>query len=395
MNSKKIPLITYCLLMFFSFEGLKAQDQLAPQGLKEMLETLTEVYSPSQARGLEFTLLAPGQRQGFQLSLSPAEAFQITRDQANRSRFYVTVVDPNRLYDLELYQLTGLINLKGPVTFRWQESGQVVADGRGDSFQRCTIHVSFTRGHATIDMQTLRTLQSRGYRYQLDYDANVVELIEDLSRDGSFAFKRKNNHHTSVRLQIFDPSGQTFFNQSTSSLSICDGQSFPHPDPGGKPPSSGWSDWTPWTQCSASCGGGTQTRERFCQSTSKDCYGPRTQTRQCNTHSCQTPPPRGDDRNTLSYLRYINKHFQTTHWPPITKKYRYQLQFQNTHPSRRLNCNIEVFTYAGGGRYLGRVHHIPLALAPGQVSSLFRGTLPSPGSRDSQGWIINPKCYLN
>nr|XP_032822651.1 SCO-spondin-like [Petromyzon marinus] len=52
-----------------------------------------------------------------------------------------------------------------------------------------------------------------------------------------------------------------------------------------------WSDWSPWTPCSAPCGLGVQRRYRFCTEPppageGRDCGGPGSEERVCNTHAC-------------------------------------------------------------------------------------------------------------
>ncbi|XP_058797788.1 semaphorin-5A [Phymastichus coffea] len=47
----------------------------------------------------------------------------------------------------------------------------------------------------------------------------------------------------------------------------------------------GWADWSAWSLCSRSCGGGTQYKIRLCESGS--CEGQATETRSCNTKPCQ------------------------------------------------------------------------------------------------------------
>ena len=53
----------------------------------------------------------------------------------------------------------------------------------------------------------------------------------------------------------------------------------------------GWSGFGDWSQCSANCGGGTQTRTRTCTNPTPanggaDCVGSATETRDCNTNPC-------------------------------------------------------------------------------------------------------------
>ncbi|XP_066912653.1 uncharacterized protein [Clytia hemisphaerica] len=53
----------------------------------------------------------------------------------------------------------------------------------------------------------------------------------------------------------------------------------------------GWTSYTDWTSCSQTCGGGTQTRRRYCrnpvaQDGGRVCSGQDTQSKSCNTFSC-------------------------------------------------------------------------------------------------------------
>jgi len=53
----------------------------------------------------------------------------------------------------------------------------------------------------------------------------------------------------------------------------------------------GWSLWTTWSACSASCAGGTQWRQRTCSApvpsgTGHDCPGPGHESRPCSDHPC-------------------------------------------------------------------------------------------------------------
>ena len=53
-----------------------------------------------------------------------------------------------------------------------------------------------------------------------------------------------------------------------------------------------WSAWSSWSPCSATCGGGVQSRERVCDNpkpagTGSDCPGQARQDRMCNVDACQ------------------------------------------------------------------------------------------------------------
>ncbi len=61
----------------------------------------------------------------------------------------------------------------------------------------------------------------------------------------------------------------------------------------GECPTASWGDWGPWSGCTASCGGGTRTREQLCNDSDPtddniECTGdPATGEEVCNTGLCR------------------------------------------------------------------------------------------------------------
>ena len=58
--------------------------------------------------------------------------------------------------------------------------------------------------------------------------------------------------------------------------------------PIGIPPNT-WSEWSSWTECGVTCGGGRQSRTRECKTKGArelDCTGLAVEIRDCNTHHC-------------------------------------------------------------------------------------------------------------
>ncbi|XP_037090869.1 semaphorin-5B-like [Pollicipes pollicipes] len=50
--------------------------------------------------------------------------------------------------------------------------------------------------------------------------------------------------------------------------------------------SAGWQEWSAWSNCSLTCGGGMQSRSRMCSGNRSVCLGPSRVEQMCNTHSC-------------------------------------------------------------------------------------------------------------
>uniref|UniRef100_A0A3Q3AAE4 SCO-spondin n=1 Tax=Kryptolebias marmoratus TaxID=37003 RepID=A0A3Q3AAE4_KRYMA len=108
------------------------------------------------------------------------------------------------------------------------------------------------------------------------------------------------NHADNVGIrQRFRSCNHTTFNH-TLTQSLCNGDD-EEQEPCNTvhcPVNGGWSLWSQWSQCSAQCDSGVQTRERFCNSPApqhrgSSCTGPHIQTRDCNSHPCLGVCPLG------------------------------------------------------------------------------------------------------
>ncbi|MFH4977917.1 hypothetical protein AB6A40_004626 [Gnathostoma spinigerum] len=75
---------------------------------------------------------------------------------------------------------------------------------------------------------------------------------------------------------------------TTKESEACEVQSCPSQTAGG----SSWSEWTPWNQCSVTCGKGSQARYRRCttseNSIARDCPGSTMDIRPCDKGTCET-----------------------------------------------------------------------------------------------------------
>ncbi|XP_077125438.1 SCO-spondin-like [Ranitomeya variabilis] len=88
------------------------------------------------------------------------------------------------------------------------------------------------------------------------------------------------------------------FRHCNSSVPLCLGESVQEEacDTSPCPVLGGWSSWGSWTECSATCDSGIQTRNRSCSRPvprhgGPKCQGPHIQTRECNTQLCRDSCP--------------------------------------------------------------------------------------------------------
>lgn len=68
-----------------------------------------------------------------------------------------------------------------------------------------------------------------------------------------------------------------------------------------------WTEWTPWNNCSVSCGGGTHWRTRLCQGIAfggKGCEGVAAQQEACNSLECPGEMPFQNNFYVLFTLYY-------------------------------------------------------------------------------------------
>nr|XP_006818840.1 PREDICTED: A disintegrin and metalloproteinase with thrombospondin motifs 9 [Saccoglossus kowalevskii] len=85
-----------------------------------------------------------------------------------------------------------------------------------------------------------------------------------------------------------------------------------------KPVNGGWDKWSPYTQCSRTCGGGVKSSERYCtnphpKNGGKYCIGRRTKFKPCHTKPCPPGQPSFREQQ-CSY--YDGQHFNLNNLPP-------------------------------------------------------------------------------
>ncbi len=74
----------------------------------------------------------------------------------------------------------------------------------------------------------------------------------------------------------------------------------------------GWSDYSQWSTCTLTCGGGTQSRTRLCNNPTptgdgKTCNGPSSQTQICNNITCPIGKYYNLSISFNDYLRWLVK----------------------------------------------------------------------------------------
>ncbi|XP_071503688.1 A disintegrin and metalloproteinase with thrombospondin motifs 3-like [Diadema antillarum] len=103
----------------------------------------------------------------------------------------------------------------------------------------------------------------------------------------------------------------------------------------------GWSEWTPWGECSFSCGLGVQLRTRRCnnpkpQNGGRDCVGDAEEIRLCNTEVCPDGP-------TDKHLAQCIRHSKRTSGETL-------LAYPNTDP--RATCKLSCISESSGEVYV-------------------------------------------
>ena len=79
-----------------------------------------------------------------------------------------------------------------------------------------------------------------------------------------------------------------------------------------------WDEWSTWSGCSATCGRGTTSRTRTCQSS--DCAGQSLQQESCNTFLCPSPSKYAENMN----VKFCERDIMVTEIP-ITSTHDYNV----------------------------------------------------------------------
>ncbi|XP_021114252.1 A disintegrin and metalloproteinase with thrombospondin motifs 16 isoform X2 [Heterocephalus glaber] len=101
------------------------------------------------------------------------------------------------------------------------------------------------------------------------------------------------------------------------------GQCVKYGDEGPEPTHGRWSDWSPWSACSRTCGGGVSHRDRLCSNPrpshgGKFCEGSTRTLKLCNSQKC---PQDSVDFRAAQCAEYNSKRFRGWHykWKPYTQ----------------------------------------------------------------------------
>ena len=97
----------------------------------------------------------------------------------------------------------------------------------------------------------------------------------------------------------------------------------------------GWSEYRPWSECSAECGGGESTRTRTCDNPAPvgggaDCKGEAEETESCNTHECAVD---GEFRNWTDWTECSEKRGPGLHGGAQPKRNQKNNQKKPSHSS--------------------------------------------------------------
>ena len=368
----------FTLIIAFSLmiQTTQAADLNAPIGLQELLNGLYKISDPIQANDSTYTLKAPETKKGYHLKLEPSQAFNIK--EMGDSSFLVTIVDASALFDMDLWRNYGILQFikqKDPVTYIWSMRDVVNPITDSTAQTNCVISVSFyqTNGKEITRDILERLKQDKNWDYRLNYPSNVLELLSD---EDSFSFRRHNNSKAKVGLKVYDQNNKLRFDINSGNVDYCANVGEPEVTPI-------WSEWSEWNKCSAECGGGTQARTRNCQNVNGvlTCEGESTQTRECNTQPCG---------NAKAYIKYVLKNFEATYFPPITKKYNYKVKFRNVHETATIVCDLTMYTYANNTQ--GSAVYKNFILSPGEETQIFEGKLQNPWGLDSKGYMVDLDC---
>ncbi|TSK16074.1 SCO-spondin [Bagarius yarrelli] len=146
----------------------------------------------------------------------------------------------------------------------------------------------------------------------------------------------------------------------------------------------GWSDWTPWSACSVSCGAGLQSRYRFCSNPERagaglPCFGPDRQDQACVQAACSRNGGWGE----------------WTSWTECTKSCGGGVR------SRRRECDSPAT--GGDGDFCEgpktelvacNIEHCPVTQCADISGTVFSSCGPScPRTCDDLSWRCEPGCY--
>jgi hypothetical protein len=268
---------------------------LAVSGFDELTDAIGKGI-PERVQAKTFYLNVAGQGD-YELSLSPSSPFEI--EKLGDNRFAIKIVDADLLYE---YNAGFYWPKYEKIHYKVVLRGSGLAQSETGSDVSCIQSVSFHFNQQIFDFNTI----DEYFSYDFEYDRNIFEYM---GVEGEIAkFKRLRKGEGNVLFRLYSE-GKEVLVIPSANLGHCQTarggrprRPFPSPRP--NPPIADWTQWSTWSDCSASCGEGSQVRTRQCYSNgrrSNQCYGEALERKSCYLRACTPAVLTKNQKNQMAF----------------------------------------------------------------------------------------------